>query len=589
MTNRNRIISLLTPLLLLGLWELAVAQGWLNRIFYPPPSEVFGTLWRLTISGALWENVSISLFRVGAGFVLGALPAIVLGLLMGINPLVRAALHPIAAAIYPIPKIALLPLVIVALGIGETSKIATIAVSVFFLVILNVAASVMQVEPRYFEVARSFGARGWAQFWTVALPGSLPGILASMKLGMGFALTLIVGVEFVGADDGIGHLIWQSYEIYVIDRMLAAIVVVALIGWLATVLLDELEYWVVPWRTTPRAATGRRPNLLRVLWPFTLRDSGGTPQLPAPRAPRTPREHVLVWLRAIRPWSFTAAMIPVLLGGCFAAYEGLLRPELLVLALIGSVAIQAGTNLINDYYDHEKGVDSTESLGIGDAIQRGELTPRQVFIGGMVAFAIGSLIGLYLVSVAGPFILWLGLLSVLVGYFYTAGPFALAYIGLGELAVFIFMGPVMVVGSYYLHTGAVTWPVVLASLPVSFLVAAILHANNLRDLETDKRSGKRTLATLLGRTGANIEYYVLIGGTYLSLVLVVALGMVPWLTLLALLTLPLAWRLIQIVAREREPRALHPVLQQTSRLHMQFGVLLLVGWIAALALVSLPA
>jgi 1,4-dihydroxy-2-naphthoate octaprenyltransferase len=262
----------------------------------------------------------------------------------------------------------------------------------------------------------------------------------------------------------------------------------------------------------------------------------------------------------------------------------MLRPELLALALIGSVAIQAGTNLINDFYDHEKGVDSSESLGIGDAIQRGELTSREVFWGGIIAFAIGSLIGLYLVYEAGPFIFWLGLFSVMVGYFYTAGPFALAYIGLGELAVFIFMGPVMVVGSYYLHTGTVTLPVILASLPVSFLVAAILHANNLRDLESDKRSGKRTLATFLGRGGANIEYYTLIGGTYLSLVLVVVLGMVPWLTLVALLTLPTAWRLVRIVARESEPRALHPVLQQTSRLHMQFGVLLLAGWIAALAL-----
>ncbi|MBA3943829.1 MAG: 1,4-dihydroxy-2-naphthoate octaprenyltransferase [Herpetosiphonaceae bacterium] len=553
--KRTRTLSVIGPLVLLLLWEAAVRFGWINRAFLPSPSEVFHSLGELIASGQLARDVSVSLIRIGAGFVLGALPAVGLGLLMGVSPVARALIQPFAAALYPVPKIALLPLIIVVLGLGETSKIATIAISVFFLVVLNVSASVLQVDNHYFEVARSFGARPRDLFWTVALPASLPGIMNSLKLGMGFALTLIVGVEFVGANEGIGWLIWNAYEVYAIDRMLAGLVVIALLGWLLTVALDELEYLLVPWQKPSRRIKEARVG-----------------------------KGMGVWWNAIRIWSYTAATIPVVLGGSIAAYEGRFHhPWWLLLALIGSIAIQAGTNLVNDYYDYKKGADGPQSLGNGGSIRRGELTPRQTLGGGLLAFTIGSVIGLYLVYVTGPFIFWLGLFSVLCGYFYTAGPFALAYVGLGEIAVFIFMGPVMVIGSYYVQTQHVSGLALLASLPVACLVAAILHANNLRDLDSDRQIGKRTLATLFGRAGANLEYYVLVGGTYISLAVLVVLGLVPWLTLISLLTLPLAIRLMRIVANEHEPIKLQPVLRLTGKLHMQFGALLVLGWVAAWA------
>lgn len=529
--------------------------GWLNRVFYPPPSEVFVTLGELIADGTLFSDIGVSLGRVGLGVLFGGLPAVLIGLLMGVSPAVWALVQPIAAAIYPIPKIALLPLVIVSLGIGEASKVATIAISVFFLMVLSVAASVQQLDTRYFEVARSFGATRSNLFWTVALPGSLPGIMSAIKIGVGFALTLIVGVEFVGADSGIGWLIWQSYELYAINRMLAGVVAVAIVGWLITVLLDELELRLVPWQSASvQVREGRMKTKARTWW------------------------------FAARPWSYTAAIIPVALGASIAAYErsGALDWWLLVLTIVGSVAIQAGTNLVNDYFDYKKGADGPASLGIGGAIQRGELRPTQVLWGGIAAFSLGAAIGLYLVSVTGPFIFWLGLASVAIGFFYTAGPFALAYVGLGEIAVFFFMGPVMVVGSYYVQTQTVTLPVVLASLPVGFLVAAILHANNLRDLESDRAIGKRTLATVMGRTGANVEYFVLVGGAFVALLVCVALGVAPWLTLLSAVTLPTAVKLMRIVGRENEPKKLQPVLRQTAKLHTQFGALLVVGWAVAL-------
>jgi 1,4-dihydroxy-2-naphthoate polyprenyltransferase len=269
------------------------------------------------------------------------------------------------------------------------------------------------------------------------------------------------------------------------------------------------------------------------------------------------------------------------LGASIAAYDGSFSPWLFLLTLVGSVAIQAGTNLINEYYDDLKGIDKVQVFGIGGAIQKGELSARAVLVAGLLAFSVGSAIGLYLVSVAGPFIFWLGLFSVLTGYCYTAGPFPLAYNGLGEVAVFIFMGPVMVIGSYYVQAQSVTLPVVLASLPVGLLVAAILHANNLRDLDIDRQFGKRTLATTFGRAGANLEYYILVGGTYVMLLLTVALGAMPWLTLIAAVTLPTAVRLMRTVAVEDEPHTLQPVLRQTAKLHMQFGTLLVLGWAAA--------
>jgi 1,4-dihydroxy-2-naphthoate octaprenyltransferase len=288
-----------------------------------------------------------------------------------------------------------------------------------------------------------------------------------------------------------------------------------------------------------------------------------------------------IWWQTIRPWSYTAAVIPVLLGAVIAAYDGYFDGWLLLLVLAGSVAIQLGTNLVNEYFDDRKGLDKVQVYGIGGKIQSGDLAARNVLIAGILAFAVGSAIGLYLVRVTGPFIFWLGLASVLTGFFYTAGPFALAYIALGEIAVFTFMGPVMVIGSYYVQARAVTLPVFLASLPVGFLVAAILHANNLRDLDIDLQFGKRTMANVLGRAGANVEYYLLLGATYLSLALMVVLGIVPWLTLITLITLPAALRLVRIVAAETEPAALQPVLRQTAKLHMRFGSLLIVGWLAA--------
>jgi 1,4-dihydroxy-2-naphthoate octaprenyltransferase len=283
-----------------------------------------------------------------------------------------------------------------------------------------------------------------------------------------------------------------------------------------------------------------------------------------------------LWWAASRPFSFTASVIPVLVGTLIAAgdsfswWKGLL-------ALAGSVAIHAGTNFVNDYYDHVKGADSEKSLGQAGFIQRGLLAPRAVLWAGILTFAAGAGIGLVLCSVTSWELLWLGLASVLAGFLYTGAPIHLAYIGLGEVTVFIFMGPVIVLGAYFVQVESWDWEPIVASIPIGFLVTAILQANNLRDIDNDRETGKRTIATMIGRTWANREMYGLLWGAYVALVVAVVLGALPLAALVALVTIPLVPPIVKIVSTEGNPRKLNFALMHTAVLHMRFGLVLSAG------------
>jgi len=552
---KERWISFASPLLLIVIWEALVNLRILNPLFFSAPSTVAVEFWKLLQSGELLSNTSITVARVLVGFVAGAIPAIALGMLMGIWRPARYAIEPIAAAIYPIPKIALVPLFIVVFGIGETSKILIIAVSVFFLVLLNTVAGVLAIDQRYFEVGRNLGARRSQLYWTVALPGALPAIMTGIKLGMGFALTVIVGTEFLGSAQGIGALIWLSHESYNVDAMFVGLVVVAAIGWFANLGLDELDRRLIPWR--PATLSSEPESVF-------MRRLG-------------------IWWRATRPFSFTASATPVVLGTVIAAFDGRFDFVLFALTLVGSVAIHAGTNMINDYYDDRKGADTKDSPGPSGVIQQGLLTPRQVLSGALVLFAVGSLIGLYLTYISGPFILVLGILSVAAGFFYTAGPAALAYIGLGELTAFLFMGPVMVLGTYYVQARTADLRVFLLALPIAFLVAAILNANNLRDVDADRLLGKRTLVTLVGRSWGRREYYILLTSAYASLLALVLLGLAPVWLLLTFVTVPLAINNAQRAGANAEPRTASLVTRRTADLHARFGQMMIIGFVLAMA------
>jgi 1,4-dihydroxy-2-naphthoate octaprenyltransferase len=290
---------------------------------------------------------------------------------------------------------------------------------------------------------------------------------------------------------------------------------------------------------------------------------------------------VRVWLQAIRIFSFTASIIPILVGSALALVDDQFDLPLFVVMLLASVACHAGANLANDYFDHRKGIDTSASLGPSKVIQQGLLTAEQVKRGMIVAFGIATVLGLIVVAQTGWEIFALALASLAAAYLYTGGPKPLGYIALGELVVLIFMGPVMIVGAYYVHTGDVTAVSVLVSLPIAMLVAAILHANNVRDIPLDRAAGKKTLAIVLGRRGATYEYWILVCGAFLLTVIAVVTRPELWPVLLVIPTAPVAFRLCRNIAIRADAHALNRVLRATAGLHMRFGTLYALGLLLA--------
>jgi len=296
-----------------------------------------------------------------------------------------------------------------------------------------------------------------------------------------------------------------------------------------------------------------------------------------PDSPADPPSRAAVWFRAIRPWSFAASVVPVAVGGACAFLAGQFSLGAFALCMLGGVALQAGTNMVNDYWDWRQGADHSGSLGPSRVIQQGWLSPSAVLRGGVGFFALAALCGFVLTALAGWPILLLGLIGVPLAYGYTAPPLKLAYRGLGELNVFFLMGPIMVLGGLLVHGAAGLAVASIASVPVGFLVAAILHANNIRDLDDDRSLGKRTIATLVGMRWAKREFDVLVFGAYAVLVGAVATRRLPPTALLPLLSLPLALAAHRTVAEETEPARLAPAVRQAAKLHLYFGLLLALG------------
>lgn len=241
-------LSIISPFSLLFLWEFVSQVGLLDMRFFPPPTAILSTFWEMILSGELFENTWISVLRFLGGFMLGFLPAIVLGLIMGLYPLVKTLLDPIIGALLPIPKLALLPLIMLLFGIGEESKIVTIASGVFFFVLLDTVAGVVHIDKIYLEVAKSFGASRWVFFRTVAFPGALPFIFNGIKLGLGVGLLLIVAAEMIGAESGLGYLIWAGFKTFSLERMYVGLIMLAFLGYVSTILLGQLEKLVIPWK-----------------------------------------------------------------------------------------------------------------------------------------------------------------------------------------------------------------------------------------------------------------------------------------------------------------------------------------------------
>ena len=244
----DRLLNLASPLLLLLLWEVCARLGWIDTRFFPAPSAIFAKLFVLTQSGELWKNLSASLMRLGWGILLGGVPALLLGIAMGMSRPIRAIIDPLIAATYPVPKSAILPLILLIFGLGEASKIVMVALGMFYPVVINTLAGVLQIETIYLDVGRNFGAGRWQVFRTIALPGAMPSIMAGVKLGVGLALILIAIAEMIGADSGLGFMIWNSWQVLTVETMYVGLLVIALLGFVFMLGLNELERWILPWK-----------------------------------------------------------------------------------------------------------------------------------------------------------------------------------------------------------------------------------------------------------------------------------------------------------------------------------------------------
>lgn len=290
------------------------------------------------------------------------------------------------------------------------------------------------------------------------------------------------------------------------------------------------------------------------------------------------RKGLQVWVLAIRPRTLPAAVSPVLVGSAAAAAEQAFRLFPALAALCGALLIQIGVNLANDYFDHVKGVDTGERLGPVRVTQSGLISPGRVRAGMAVTFLLAAGVGLYLILVAGWPVLAIGCASILAALLYSGGPYPLASHGLGDLFSFFFFGPVAVCGAYYVQALTLSLLPVLLSLSVGFLVAAILVVNNLRDIPTDSKVGKRTLAVILGPRKSRVEFVMLLGAAYGLLVFQWLAGMLtPW-VLLPFISAPAAVMLARSLW-VRTGAALNRSLAGTAGLTLLFSLLLSLGLI----------
>jgi 1,4-dihydroxy-2-naphthoate polyprenyltransferase len=285
-----------------------------------------------------------------------------------------------------------------------------------------------------------------------------------------------------------------------------------------------------------------------------------------------------LWLLAARPRTLPAAIAPVLVGTSLASAEAdefhALR---FAAALIGSVFIQIGTNLSNDYSDARRGADTEDRLGPVRVTAGGLIPPKRVLVGTYVAFGVAVAAGAYLAAVAGWELLAVGAASILAGVLYTGGPRPYGYEGLGELFVFLFFGVVAVVGSYFVQTEDLVWEAFALSVPVGLLAAAILVVNNVRDIETDRRAGKRTLAVKLGRERARRLWLAMILVAVLGPIAIAATGELSWWIALTALSWGLVPPLWQRVRERTDGPSLNAALAETGRLLAVFSILLSTG------------
>lgn len=284
------------------------------------------------------------------------------------------------------------------------------------------------------------------------------------------------------------------------------------------------------------------------------------------------------WKLAIRPRTLPAAASGVIMGSALAWRDGFFRLDASLACLLTALLLQIGSNLANDVFDFERGTDTPERLGPVRVTQAGLLTPSQVKYGMAVVFGLATLFGLYLAWLGGWPIIIVGIAAILSAIAYTGGPFPLGYYGLGDLFVFLFFGLAAVAGTYYVQVGFVSAAAWWMSIPPGLIITAILVVNNLRDLENDRKGGKHTLAVILGEQATKTQYLICMIAAYLVLPFAASLGVIPWLSLLAWASLPLAIRTARTVFTAKG-RPLNAALAGTGQTALFFSILIWIGFL----------
>ena len=291
-----------------------------------------------------------------------------------------------------------------------------------------------------------------------------------------------------------------------------------------------------------------------------------------------------IWVKTARPFSLTASVSPVLVGTAVAAYDGTFHIVNFLVTLCSSLFLQIGANYFNEYFDHRYGLDTPESLGSSTVIFRHEMTAAQVLAGAVISFGIAAALGLLLLYLVGPAILLFGVAGMAIAYFYSARPFQFATRGLGDPLVYIAMGFLMTWGAYYVQIPRWSWLAFAASVPVGFLVTAILNMNNTRDYQDDLAVQKRTLPVRFGQVFGQRFHAFLLVGSYVAVTLFVLVRLLPLYSLAVWITFPLAFSNMQSVLMATDRKAFAIGIKRTATLHLQFAVMLALGiGVAALA------
>jgi len=284
-----------------------------------------------------------------------------------------------------------------------------------------------------------------------------------------------------------------------------------------------------------------------------------------------------IWIQAIRPFAFTATIIPVTVGAALAYYQKApAQWMLLPVAMVSALLYHAGTNLVNEYFDFKKGVDRDDTYGSSRVLVDKLLSPKSVLTVGIAMFLIGAGLGIVLIIVRGWILLLFGIAGFAGGYAYSGYPFGCKYKALGDVMVFILMGPLMVTGSYFVLTGQIELSSILVSIPIGILTTLILHANNTRDIATDTRAKVSTFASLIGLRAAKIWYCALLSATYLSILILFLSDVLPVWSLIVFLSFPFALKnvLVMLKVNSNNLKIITSMDENTAQLHLIFGLLL---------------